>query len=119
MIKLIGFARSKNELPFTDELSNDVKEYIKVLYKDPVKHSAATMKKFVSKFSHPRNHPTETQILSQITQLTSKKKKDGLEAFAAQAVVAAANAQAVIVAVENEALMRAEAEANNAIINIE
>ena len=61
------------------------------LYADKAKHSAATMRKIlVSFFSHPRDHPTETQIQSIISSLTQKKKKEGLKAVRAEAVANAA-----------------------------
>jgi hypothetical protein len=44
----------------------------------------------VSFFSHPRDHPTETQIQSIISSLTQKKKKEGLKAVRAEAVANAA-----------------------------
>ena len=45
----------------------------------------------VSFFSHPRDHPTETQIQSIMSSLTQKKKKEGLNTvIRAEAVANAA-----------------------------
>jgi len=52
-------------------------------------------KLLVTIFSHPRDHPTETQIQSQITSL-SQKKKAGLAA-----TIAAVAAAAMVVAANN------------------
>jgi hypothetical protein len=60
------------EVPLTHELKAKIGE----LFQDPAKYNAATMRKLlVSHYPHPRDHPTEVQIQSQMTNLMDRKKK--------------------------------------------
>ena len=71
----VGFARTAKELPVTFALTGEIKEKIAELFRHCSKMSAACMRKIlVAHFPHPRDHPAEVQIQSQITALLAQKK---------------------------------------------